>query len=127
MQDFCLTKRNEHHAGVDDTTARVREHIWISRIKPIIKQIKKNCVRCRFLEKRLLGQIMSPLPIERLQPSPAFFHTSADLFGPFSIRDIVKKRTFGKGYGVIFTCLYSRAEQLELAEGYDTKSFMLVL
>ena len=124
---FCLTKHNEHHGGVDDTTARVREHIWMPRIKPIIKQIKKNCVRCRFLEKRLLCQIMSPLPIERLQPSPAFFHTSVDLFGPFYIRDTVKKRTFGKGYGVIFTCLYSRAVQLELAEGYDTKSFMLVL
>ena len=26
---FCLTKHNEHHAGVDDTTARVKEHIWI--------------------------------------------------------------------------------------------------
>ena len=82
---FCLTKHNEHHAGVDDTTARVREHIWIPRIKPIIKQIKKNYIRCRFLEKRLLSQIMSTLLVELLQPSSAFFHTSVDLFGPFSI------------------------------------------
>ena len=124
---YCLTTHWEHHGGVDDTKARIRERIWIPRIRPIVKEIKKNCIRCRFLEKRLLTQVMSPLPIERLQPSPAFFHTSIDLFGPFSVRDTVKKRAFGKGYGVIFTCLYSRAVHLELAEGYDTKSFMLVL
>ena len=49
------------------------------------------------------------------------------LLGPLSIRDTIEKRTFGKGYGVIFNCLYSRAVSIELADGYDTKSFMLVL
>ena len=124
---YCQTIHYENHGGVDETVAKIRTRIWIPKIRPIVKQIKKFCVRCRYLEKLLLSQIMSPLPIERLQASPAFFHCACDIFGPYEIRDAVKKRTFGKGYGVIFTCLYSRAVHLELADGYDTKSFMSVL
>ena len=124
---FCITVHYEYHGGIDDTIARIRTRYWIPKIRPIVKQIKKFCVRCRYIEKKLMSQVMSPLPIERLLASPAFCHSAVDLFGPFQIRDTVKKRTFGKGYGVIFTCLYSRAVHLELADGYDTKSFMSVL
>ena len=70
---------------------------------------------------------MGTLPTERLKPSPAFFYSAVDLFGPFIIRDIVKKRTHGKAYGVIFTCLTSRAVYLDITESYSTDSFMLTL
>ena len=46
---------------------------------------------------------MSPLPIERLKPSPAFLYIAVDYFGPFIIRGEVQKRTRGKAYGVILT------------------------
>ena len=46
--------------------------------------------------------------------------TAIDLFGPFKIRDEVKKRTTGKVYGVIFNCLGTRAVQVELAPDYST-------
>ena len=62
---------------------------------------------------------------ERLQPAPAFYHTSLDLFGPFLIRDTVKKRTKTKGYGVIFTCVATRAVYLDLVDGYATKDFLV--
>ena len=55
-------------------------------------------------------QIMSPLPIERVKPSPAFFNVGVDYFGPYSIKGEVQQRIRGKGYGVIFTCLFSRAD-----------------
>ena len=44
---------------------------------------------------------MGKLPVDRLKPSPAWTCTAIDLFGPFKIRDEVKKRTTGKTYGVI--------------------------
>ena len=40
---------------------------------------------------------------------------------------MIKKRTCGKGYGVIFNCLASRAVYIDPADGYDTDSFILVL
>ena len=82
---------------------------------------------CRFLEKFYLEQRMGLLPVERLRPAPAFFHCAVDIFGPYTIKDAVKRRTKGKAYGIIFNCLYSRAVYLDLAEGYDTRSFILAL
>ncbi|CAG2242061.1 unnamed protein product [Mytilus edulis] len=70
---------------------------------------------------------MGMLPIERLQPAPAFYYCAVDLFGPFMIRDTVKKRTHGKAYGVLFNCLTTRAVYVDLAEGYDTSSFIMTL
>lgn len=46
-----------------------------------------------------------------------------DFFGPFKIRDEVKKRTTGKAYGVIFNCLGTRAVHVELAPDYSTEKF----
>ena len=38
-----------------------------------------------------------------------------------------KKITRGKGYGAIFNCLATRTIYIDLADGYDTDSFILVL
>ena len=35
-------------------------------------------------------QVMGKLPEERLKPSPPWYNTAIDLFGPFKIRDEVK-------------------------------------
>jgi hypothetical protein len=47
-----------------------------------------------------------------------------DLFSPFEYRDMVKKRTTGKGWGVIFVCTATSAIHLELGESYSTDSFL---
>ena len=67
------------------------------------------------------------LPEERLKPSPPWHYTGIDLFGPFKIRDEVKRRTYGKCYGVIFNCMCTRAVHLDLAPDYSTETFLLVL
>uniref|UniRef100_A0A0P4VVJ2 Integrase catalytic domain-containing protein n=1 Tax=Scylla olivacea TaxID=85551 RepID=A0A0P4VVJ2_SCYOL len=61
---------------------------------------------------------------ERMKPTPPFYHTAVDLFGPFNIKDTVKRRTHGKVYGVIFNCLVTRAVYVDLAEGYSASDFM---
>lgn len=74
-------------------------------------------------EEQRMGQVME----ERLKPTPAFYHTALDLFGPFFIRDTVKRRMRGKAFGVIFICLTTRADHLDLAEGYSTVDFLASL
>ena len=60
-------------------------------------------------------------------PSPSFYHIAVDLFGPFIIKGTVNKRCRGKAYGLLFNCLVSRAVYIDIAVGYDTDSFLIVL
>ena len=118
---------SEDHAGIDSTLAKLQSKFWVPKARKIIKSIKYKCVRCRFLEKKIVGQKMGLLPKERIKVSPPFYHTALDLFGPFFIRNTVKARTTKKVYGVIFNCMVTRAVHLELVEGYDTQSFLVSL
>ena len=70
--------------------------------------------------KQCMGQVRA----ERLKPAPPFYHTAVDLFGPFTIKDAVKKRTCSKAYGVVFNCLVTRAVYLDLAEGFNAEDFL---
>jgi hypothetical protein len=54
---------------------------------------------------------MGKLPQQRLKPAPAWSSTGVDLFGPFRIRDEVKKRFIGKAYEVIFNVTVLEREQ----------------
>ena len=70
---------------------------------------------------------MGKFPIERLKASPPFTYVMIDLFGPNAIRGEVQKRTAGKGDGVIFSDLFSRAVHIEGVFGYDTPSLIMAL
>jgi hypothetical protein len=115
------------HRGRDDTLARFRLRFWTPHASKVANQVKSNCQKCKLRDHKLLTQCMGVLPTQRLKPAPAFDSTMVDLFGPYAIRGEVQKRTTGKGYGVIFTDLVSRAVHIEGCFGYDTSSFLLAL
>ena len=118
---------NINHDGVDATVARVRSKYWIPNMRRISKEIRRSCYTCRIQDKELCVQKMGRIPDERLKPSPPFYHTGVDLFGPIWVKDVVKKRTKLKCYGVIFNCFTTRAIFLDIACGYDTDNFLMVL
>ena len=64
---------------------------------------------------------MADLPKERVSQAPPFTYVGADCFGPFIVKD---RRTELKRYGLIFTCLYSRAIHLELLDDMSTDAFI---
>ena len=115
------------HYGVLTKESKVRSRFWIVKLLNMIKSIKFNCVVCKKLEKKMCQQEMGKLPEERLKPAPPWHSTGIDLFGPFSIRDEVKKRTIGKAYGIIFNCLGTRAVHIDLAPNYSTDKFLMAL
>ncbi|XP_043218664.1 uncharacterized protein LOC122379997 [Amphibalanus amphitrite] len=125
LTDLIVQKlHNRDHGGVESTLARLQTKFWVPGARRVIKRIKRQCVTCRKLLKQTHSQIMGPVIPERLQPSPAFYNTALDLFGPFFIKDTVKRRTKAKAYGVLFTCLSTRATYIDLAEGYSTEDFL---
>ena len=47
-----------------------------------------------------------------------------DFFEPFPIKDMVRGRRTLKCWGVVYTCLASRAVALYACTGYDADSFL---
>ena len=114
------------HTGVATTVAKMRQKYWIIRAHDLAKSVKFRCVFCREMEAKLESQFMANLPRSRLSPfTPPFHYTSCDYFGPYNVKIGRNKTT--KHYGVIFTCLNTRAVHLELAGDYSTMGFMQVL
>ena len=78
------------------------------------KKVVSQCYRCGLSRKKLLNQVMAPLPEERLNPAPVFNSVVVDLFSPLEFQDMVKKRVTGKGWGVVFVYMATSAVHLEL-------------
>jgi len=72
----------------------------------------------------VVEQKMADLPEDRLDPAPPFMFCAVDYFGPFSIKEDRKEM---KRYGVLFTCLASRAIHLETSTSLETDAFINAL
>ena len=64
---------------------------------------------------------MADLPADRVQETEPFVYSAVDLFGLFFIVD---RRKVLKRYGVLFTCMASRAVHLEVVNALTTDSFI---
>ena len=115
---------DQDHCSDDRTVWKSRNKFWIPQARRLAKKIRSKCYRCRLLVKLNCQQMMSPLPEERVLPTPAWTYTSIDLFGPIEHVDMVRKRLKEKCWGVIFTCMVSRAVHLDLTQGYDTDALL---
>jgi hypothetical protein len=101
------------HLGKNSMIAELRRTYWIPKAASLIKGIVSRCVICRTHRVQMCSQKMADLPEDRVVTgNPPFNHTGVDYFGPFFIK---RGRSTVKRYGVIFTCLSSRAVHLEIA------------
>jgi len=66
---------------------------------------------------------MKDLHPVRTGPAAPFEYTTLDLFGPYIIRDVVRWRT-KKVWGVVFSCMASRAIHADLVEDLSTEGFL---
>ena len=115
------------HRGVMHTVARSRIFYWIPQAAKLLRKIKKNCFKCRIKDAEAMKQLMAPLPALRLKSSPVWHFSMLDLFGPITVKDFVNQRTTRKTWGVIITCLTTRACQAYLSESFSTDHLLCAL
>ena len=124
-----LLVRHHHerinHQGRGMTLNDLRSHgYWMIGGSSSVSRCISKCVICRKLRGALQEQKMANLPADRLNPAPPFTHCGVDYFGPWLIKEGRKEL---KRYGVLFTCLSSRAIHLEVSASLETDSFINAL
>ena len=117
---------NEDHSGITRTVAKSRRKFWVLKARKIAKAVKRSCYTCRLLEKILAQQQMAPLPRARQVMSPTFQDISVDLIGPVEIRGTVNKRSRKKVWGLVITCLATRAVHLDVTDGKCPYNFTTI-
>jgi hypothetical protein len=114
------------HVGTDFLLAYVRQHFWITNGRELVKRIRRDCFVCRRNRAKPGEQLMGDLPRARLDAGALpFTRTAIDLFGPMEVA-LYRNRT-AKRWGVLYTCLVTRAVFLELVPSLSSVDFLLSL
>ena len=113
------------HQGRGFTLNEIRScGYWIIGGSSVVTKLIGSCATCKKLRAAFQGQKMADLPEDRLEPTPPFTYCGADYFGPWYVKEGRKEL---KRYGVLFTCLFSRAVHLEVAHTLETDSYINAL
>ena len=114
-----------NHQGKGLTLNEIRSNgYWVVNANAIVARHIYRCVTCRKHRGKLQSQKMADLPSDRTEPAPPFSHCSVDFFGSFLMKQGRKQI---KRWGVIFSCLASRAVHIEISNSLDTSSFICAL
>ncbi|KAK0136963.1 Gypsy retrotransposon integrase-like protein 1 [Merluccius polli] len=123
---LILTHCHENicHQGRNQTLTELRTNgFWVVGRSKSVAKLTHRCVKCRRLRQPAEEQRMAELPKERVEVSAPFTYCGIDCFGPFT----KKARKEQKRYGLIFTCLASRAIHIEMLEDLSTDAFINAL
>lgn len=103
----------------------VRQKYWILGLRGAVKKMVHQCQWCKVRRSKPQTPIIGDLPEERLHHKTHPFTCAAvDYFGPMSVT-VGRRRE--KRWGVLFTCLTTRAVHLELAASLSTSSMIMAL
>lgn len=117
---YCHEKMKHQGKGLTINEIR-RSGYWIMGINRAVASYIRQCVICRRQRRPMEEQRMADLPPDRLEPSPPFTFCGMDCFGPFITK---QGRKENKRYGLLFTCLSSRAVHIEFLEDMSTDAFI---
>ena len=110
------------HSGREYVLSLIRTKYWITRGNAAVRSVLSKCFDCKRKHGYVEHQKMANLPQDRFTTDkPPFTSTGIDFFGPYVVK---RGRTSVKRYGLIFTCMTTRAVHIEVTHGLDTDSFL---
>lgn len=97
---------------------------WILGCSGAVSSHIFKCVTCRKYRRSTEEQKMGDLPQDRTETTPPFTYVGMDCFGPIYVKE--GRKTL-KRYGLLFTCLCSRAIHIEVVDDMTTDAFLNAL
>ena len=105
------------HSGKEHVLSLIREKLWIVKARVTMENAINNCFDCKRRQSPVGIQKMADLPADRVTPKKPQFSCR----GPFWVK---RGRSQVKRYGVLYTCLVTRAVHIEVAYSMDTDFFI---
>lgn len=113
-----------NHEEIEGTLLRMRRKAWVIKGRKLAQKIVDGCATCRKAKARSCQQIMSDLPFGRITLANPFEYTTVHLFGPYEVKDDVRKKVTLKVWGTVFCCMASRTMQTDLVSDQSAESFL---
>ncbi|KXJ79503.1 hypothetical protein RP20_CCG000608 [Aedes albopictus] len=114
-----------HHLNHETVVNELRQRYWIPQLRRICYKVRQQCQYCKNARARPQPPVMADLPPARLAAhSKPFSYAGIDFFGPMQV--VVGRRT-EKRWGVLITCLVTRAVHIEVAHSLNTSSCIMAL
>ena len=110
------------HQFTEPTRAFIQQRYHVIGLRKALASIRFHCFLCRRFDKKNIQPIIAPLPSYRLPTTAThypFANSGVDFFGPFYVKGVVEKH-----YGLIFTCMVTRAVHLETCPDLNTDTFL---
>ena len=104
----------KHTGGPRQLLTNLREKYWIENGMGAAKQALKECAICQVHKMHDVPYPTAPLHASRHTVVRTFSHIGIDMFGPMEVK-IGRGNKRQKRYGIIFTCCFTRAINVEVA------------
>ena len=112
------------HLDKKSTLFTLRARFRLGGGRFALAKILSKCSKKGCNKPKPLQQIFAPLPDERLTNLQPWAHIAMDYFGPYLVRHTCDHDTCPHGnhkmFGLIFTCLQTRAVHLEIVDHMST-------
>lgn len=109
-----------HHQNHDTVLHEIQQRFSITSLRTALKKIRSACQFCKNAVAAPAVPVMANLPKARLTPfTQPFTYIGIDYFGPYFV---AVGRNRSKRWGVLITCLNTRAVHLDICESLSTDS-----
>ncbi|XP_075150646.1 uncharacterized protein LOC142224745 [Haematobia irritans] len=114
-------------AGPKALVSLTRMRYWIINLRSLCRKIVNSCPHCIRYRPKLLQQMISNLPVDRLNPSTGFARCAGDFCGPVNTYLRIQCKIPYKTYIAVFVCLATKAVHIEAVSDLSTDAFIEAL